>query len=71
MNITMEQAKKILNGNYIYVQFGFAMLITRMKSLYAKDQSQVTLQHCTNEINAFLDKYKTIMQPDFAMISKL
>ena len=71
MNISTFQTKKILTGNYSFVQLGFSMLITRMKNIYSKDPSQETLQRCTDEINAFLLKYQSIMGEDFVTVSNL
>ncbi len=71
MNVTHEQARNILQGNQAFSQLGFSMLLTRLKGMYAKDPSQCTLQTCTNEINAFLEKFKAIMAQDFALISKM
>ena len=71
MSITSEQAKKVLLGNYVFSQLGFSLMITRLKGVYAKDQTPTTLDQCVDEINAFLDKYQMIMANDFAVISKL
>ena len=71
MNITPTQAKKILAGSYTFSQLGFSMLLARLKSTYAKDPSEVMLQKCVSEINAFFQKYSAIMEKDFAIISKL
>ena len=71
MNITTSQAEKVFKGNYTFSQLGFSMLITRMKSIYAKDSTPQTLQKCTDETNAFLNKYQMIMEDDYAIISKL
>jgi uncharacterized protein YutD len=71
MNITPEQTKKLLSNDYIFSQLGFSMLITRLKGVYAKDSSQATLQNCAKEINAFLQKYSSIIAADLTVISKL
>jgi hypothetical protein len=71
MNVTSAQTQKILTGNSTFSQLGFSMLLTRLKGVYTKDSSQASLQKCTEEINAFLQKYAPIMVSDFATISKL
>lgn len=62
---TPSQVQKVLVGNYTFTQFGFSMLVTRLKSTYAKNQTPAELQKCTNEINDFLKKYESIMVADF------
>ena len=71
MDITLQQAEKLLRGNQSFSQLGFSMLLTRLKTLYAKEPSQSVLQKCTDEINLFLDKFKGIMSNDYANIAKL
>lgn len=71
MSITSTQAQKILTGNHKFSQLGFSMLITRLKGIYSKDSSPVSLKKCTDEINAFLQKFAMIMAADFAIISKM
>lgn len=71
MKITQDQAKKILLGNYEFSQLGFSLMITRLKGTYASDQSPIALSKCVDEINAFLEKYQSIMEKDFDIISKL
>ena len=71
MKVTPQQTEKLLKGNQTFKQFGFSMMLTRHKALYAKDPSQITLQNCTAEINDFLTKFQGIMSSDYAIISKL
>jgi len=71
MNITPEQLHKILTGTYSFSQLGFSMLITRLKSIYSKDPSPYTLQSCTREANAFLNKYSNVMASDCSIIAEL
>ena len=71
MRVTLAQTQRILQGNHTFSQLGFSLLITRLKGVYAKDPSQTMAQNCTNEINAFLEKYSAIMSDDSAIISKL
>jgi len=71
MNITSAQMQKALTSNNNYSQLGFSMMITRFKKNYERDPSNETLQKCTDEANAFIEKYKAIMAQDFEIISKL
>ena len=71
MKISMIQAQKVLNGNQSFMQFGFAMMITRLKTQYAKNPTQSTLQACTDEINGFLEKFASIMGADYETITKM
>jgi len=65
------KAKKILTGNYAFTQLGFSLMVTRLKGVYKRDSSELTLQKCTNEMNQFFVKFKDIMASDFAAISKI
>ena len=71
MTVTAMQTQMILTGNQKYSQLGLSMMITRLKSIYAKDSSQAVLQSCTEEINLFLQKYGAILSADYSIISKL
>ena len=71
MNVTIQQAEKILKGNQTFSQFGFSMLVTRLKTVYLNDPSPVTVKNCADEINGFLNKYYRIMDSDYEIISKL
>ena len=71
MNITPAQTEKLLNNNLKFSLLSFSMLVTRLKVGYEKDSSQERLQSCANEINAFLQKYGSIMQKDCTDISNL
>jgi hypothetical protein len=71
MSVSLQQTEKLLCGNHSFSQLGFAMMITRMKTLYARDPSQATVQNCMGEINSFLQKFAGIMGGDYAIISKI
>lgn len=71
MNVTLQQTEKLLKSNQAFSQLGFSMLLTRLKITYAGNPTQTTLQTCTNEINAFLNKFQAIMGGDYAVIAKL
>ena len=71
MQVTSQQTEKLLRGDHSFSQLGFSMMMTRLKGMYAKDPSQAALQKSMSEINLFLDKFKSIMENDYAIIAKL
>ena len=71
MKVTPQQTEKLLKGNQTFSQLGLSMMLTRLKTLYAKDPSQTTIQICVDEINAFLVKFSMIMGQDYEIIAKL
>lgn len=71
MKITTTQAKKILTENLSFKQFAFSMMITRLKTMYAKNPSDALLEKSTNEINKFLEQFSGVMGNDYSIITKL
>jgi len=71
MKVTNTQTEKMLKGNQSFSQLGFSMLITRLRTTYAKNPSPSTVQDCTTQVNAFLEKFQTIMGADYTIIAKL
>ena len=71
MKITTEQTEKLLSGDYKFSQLGFSMLVTRLKMVYAQENTLEVLEDSMNEINTFLGKFKFIMVADYEIISKL
>ena len=71
MNVTMQQMEKLLKGHYVFKQFSFSMLLTRMKNDYASSPTQAKLEQCVKEINTFLGKYHVIMGQDVAVIQSI
>jgi len=73
MRLTEAQVKSLLTDNVPrqFNQLGLSLLITRLKGLYRADSSAASLQRCTNEINAFLQKFEAIMQHDIGVLGKL
>lgn len=63
--------KKILTSNHRFRQLGFSMMVTRMRGNYAKSPSQSELKACTDEMNAFLEKYGATMKDDYAVIETM
>ena len=71
MNITPEQAKKVLTGSYSFSMLGFSMLITRLKSTYSRNPTPDTLNKCASELSTFINKYSSVMASDVAVIAKV
>ena len=71
MKVSVQQTEKILKGNHVFTQLGFAMMVTRLKNRYSTDPSPSTVQACTSEINTFLEKFQGIMSTDYAVIAKM
>ena len=71
MKVTIQQTEKLLKGDQKFEQFAFAMMLTRLRERYAKDSSQVTVESCAEEINAFLGKNQAIMAADYAIIESI
>ncbi|MCL2028846.1 MAG: hypothetical protein FWG97_00265 [Deltaproteobacteria bacterium] len=71
MNVTLEQAERLLKGSQTFSQLGFSMMLTRHRTLYAKNPSPSTVQTCASEINVFLEKFKALMGQDYSVISKM
>ena len=71
MTVTHQHAEKLLTGTQKFGLFAFSMMLTHLKELYAKDPTNITLENCTKEINAYLEKYHAIMVDDFAVIESL
>jgi hypothetical protein len=71
MNVTVQQMGKLLQGQYAVKHISFSRLLTRLKTKYAAEPTQTNLEHCVEEINAFLEKYKILMSADFAIIAKI
>jgi len=71
MKVTPQQAEKLLKGNYTFSLWSFSMLLTRLKSVYAKDPTSTTVQNVTKELNTFIEKFSKVMAADYAIIAKL
>ena len=71
MTVTIEQTEKLLKGSQKFKIFPFSMMLTHLKETYANDSSQPVLERCTEDINAFLVKYHSIMTEDYAIIEKI
>ena len=70
MKVSAYETEKLLNGEQMFTQLGFSMLLARLRKLYIQDSSQENLEKCAAEINAFFDKFKIIMGTDYEAISK-
>ena len=71
MNVSIQQMEKLLRGQYAFKMTAFSLLMTRQKNEYAASPTQAKLEHCVNEINAFLQKYSSVMTEDYAVIQKI
>lgn len=71
MKLTTTQAKKILTENFQFKQFAFSMMITRMKTMYAKNPTDSVLEKSTEEINRFLEQFSGVMGNDIAKLTNL
>jgi hypothetical protein len=71
MKVTLQQAEVIMKENLAFSQLAFSLLVTRLKTLYAKSPSEATLQNCSDEINKFLGKFEKVMAKDYSIIEKL
>lgn len=69
MKVTQQQTEKLLKGNHSFSQLAFSMMLTRLKTIYAKNPA--SLQSCTDEINTFLDKFQSIMGQTYEAITRL
>jgi len=71
MEITTQQAEKLMNGSHKFAQLSFSMMLTRLKTKYAKSPTPTVLKEVTAEINTFLVKFSEVMPADCAIISDL
>ena len=71
MNITPQQAEKVLKGELSFSQLGFSMMIARLRKEYIRNPSQATLHNCAEEMNLFLGKFNKAMNNDYEVIAKL
>jgi hypothetical protein len=71
MQITQQQVEKLLKGNYTFSMWSLAILVTRLKQLYANDSSAAVLETCTTELNAFIKKFFKFMGRDYTLIENL
>jgi hypothetical protein len=71
MKITTQQTEQLLNGCHKFAQLSFSMMLTRLKTRYAKSPTPAVLKEATAEINTFLEKFSEVMPNDCAIISDL
>lgn len=71
MQLTKQQVERLLKVECQFVVVSLGMLVTRLKNVYRSDSSQSVLDNCTNELNAFISKYKDILSADLAIMQKL
>ncbi len=68
MKITEKQTMELISRQPEMNKLSFTIMIHRMARKYQENNSQETLRECTEEINAFLDKYYLAMAEDYAYI---
>jgi len=71
VTVTIEQTEKILTTDTKFSKLAFSMLVTRMKTLYAKYHTKETLQTFAEEITGFIEKSKVLMAADYETIGQL
>jgi len=71
MEVTSQKVEKLLRGQHVFKLWAFSMLFTKLKNEYAADPTQAKLEHCANEINTFIAKYRNIMAPDLTIIQSI
>lgn len=71
MTLTPLQTERLLIEDYRFTQLGFSMLLTRLKTFYAKNPSEESLHTAMVEINTFIHKFKGIMKNDYTIITNL
>ena len=71
MQISAQQTEKLLKGQQTFSQFGFSMMLTRLRTGYANNPTPNTINAYTTEINAFLKKFAQIMADDYAKIQQI
>jgi CheY-like chemotaxis protein len=71
VTVTIAQTEKILTGETKFSQLAFSMLVTRMKTLFAKYPTKQTIQTFAEEITAFIEKSKVLMAADYETIGRL
>ena len=71
MEVSKQQLKKILTLKSTFTQLGLNMLVTRLVGIFSKHATDAVLMQCVNEINAFISKYRAIIEKDSETISKL
>ena len=71
MQISTAQTEKLLKSNQNFTQFGFSMMMTRLRGIYAKNPTADVVTSSTTEINYFLNKFKAIMDTDYKTIMSL
>ncbi|NLO89247.1 MAG: hypothetical protein GX088_02815 [Clostridia bacterium] len=57
--------------NYQSDNLGLNLLITRLRSKYAKKPTPDELENCLQEMKAFFSKYSSILQKDIEMLKRL
>ncbi|MCL2182507.1 MAG: hypothetical protein FWB85_03440 [Chitinispirillia bacterium] len=71
MQLSPQQAEKLLKGNHAFSLWSLSMLITRLKGVYDINPTPEVLDSCCGELSAFITKFAKIMGKDYTLIEKL
>jgi hypothetical protein len=71
LTVTPSQAELLLTGEHAYKQLAFNMLLNRLRERFTADSSPQSVAVCAEEINAFLNKFSTIMGEDLGYIIQI
>jgi hypothetical protein len=71
MQITTQQAQKLLTREFQFTVLSFGMMVTRLKNSYLTDQSVGSLQKCTDDLNAYFNRYSDVIEADSSIIKSL
>lgn len=65
--------EKLIKGQTKYesANLGFNLLISRLQRKYTSNQTPAELRNCVQEINAYFEKYASIMTKDVEALKKL
>lgn len=71
--ILSQKLEKLVRGQAAFTShnIGFNLLVSRLQKRYAEDSSSASLKGCVQEIDAFCEKYKSIMAQETEMLKKL
>ena len=74
MKVTLEQTQKLISGKeHRFGSLALSMLVTNLRNFHLRAPAEVTLEHCTDMINSFFEKFQLNkkMNEDFEIIANL
>jgi hypothetical protein len=65
------QIEKVISqkAQFTAKSLGLGMLLTRMEGKYKADPTRRTMQACVEEVKAFIEKYRSVLDVDLASLS--